>query len=81
MTNLKFASRTAVRSYNERGTTERWTKEGEHAMKITRSSRHKFRFNEVRLRPTVIAYNLGNFWRRLFTGILGRIDGLPLPSG
>ena len=32
---------------------------------MTRLSCHRFRSNEVRLRLSVIAYNLGNLWRRL----------------
>ena len=32
---------------------------------MTRLSRHRFRSNEVRLWLSVIAYNLGNLWRRL----------------
>jgi len=31
---------------------------------MTRLSCHRFRPNEVRLRLSVIAYNLGNLWRR-----------------
>ena len=34
-------------------------------MKMTRLSCHRFRPNEVRLWLSVIAYNLGNLWRRL----------------
>ena len=93
---------------------------------MTRLSCHRFRSNEVRLWLSIIAYNLGNLWRRLvlpqrignwsltswqqrlvktggrlvkharyswlflaeshltrrlFTSMLRRIDGLPLPSG
>ena len=32
---------------------------------VTRLSCHRFRSNEVRLWLSVIAYNLGNLWRRL----------------
>jgi hypothetical protein len=32
---------------------------------MTRLSCHRFRSNEVRLRLNLIAYNLGNLWRRL----------------
>ncbi len=32
---------------------------------MTRFSCHRFRANEVRLWLSVIAYNLGNLWRRL----------------
>ncbi len=31
----------------------------------TRLSCHRFRANEVRLQLSVLAYNLGNLWRRL----------------
>ena len=65
VTNLTLPSRAVVRFYNKRGTAEQWIKEGKQAVKITRLSCHRFRSNEVRLRLTVIAYNLGNLWRRL----------------
>ena len=42
-----------------------WIKEGKQAVKMTRLSCHRFRSNEVRLWLTIIAYNLGNLWRRL----------------
>ena len=32
---------------------------------MTRLSCHRFRANEVRLWLSVLAYNLGNLWRRL----------------
>jgi hypothetical protein len=54
-----------VRFYNKRGTAEQWIKEGKQAVKMTRLSCHRFRSNEVRLWLCVIAYNLGNLWRRL----------------
>ena len=123
---VKYAIRIPVRFYNKRGTAEQWIKEGKQAVKMTRLSCHKFRSNEVRLWLTIIAYNLGNLWRRLvlpqriekwslmslqqrlvktggrlvkharyywllpaeghltrrlFASMLGRIDGLALPSG
>jgi hypothetical protein len=34
-------------------------------VKLTRLSCHRFREHEVRLPLSVIAYNLGNLWRRL----------------
>ena len=58
-------SRAVVRFYNKRGTAEQWIKEGKRAVKMTRLSCHRFRSNEVRLWLSVIAYNLGNLWRRL----------------
>ena len=126
VTNLTLPSRAVVRFYNKRGTAEQWIKEGKQAVKMTRLSCYRFRSNEVRLWLSIIAYNLGNLWRRLvmpqrignwsltslrqrlvktggrlvkharyywlllaeshltrrlFASMLGRIDGLPLPSG
>ena len=126
VTNLTLPRRAVVRFYNKRGTAEQWIKEGKQAVKMTRLSCHRFRSNEVRLRLTIIAYNLGNLWRRLvlpqrignwsltslqqrlvktggrlikharyywlllaeshltrrlFASMLGRINGLSLPSG
>jgi len=46
-------------------TAEQWIKEGKQAVKMTRLSCHRFRSNEVRLWLSLIAYNLGNLWRRL----------------
>src|SRR6266567_3844852 len=65
VTNLTLPSRAVVRCYNKRGTSEQWIKEGKQAVKMTRLSCHRFRSNEVRLWLSVIAYNLGNLWRRL----------------
>jgi len=39
--------------------------QAKQALKLTRLSCHRFRSNEVRLWLTIIAYNLGNLWRRL----------------
>jgi hypothetical protein len=65
VTNLAAESRAVVRFYNKRGTAEQWIKEGKQAVKLTRLSCHRFRANEVRLWLSLIAYNLGNLWRRL----------------
>ena len=65
VTNMNLPSRAVVRFYNKRGTAEQWIKEGKQAVKMTRLSCHRFRSNEVRLWLSVIAYNLGNLWRRL----------------
>src|ERR1039458_741078 len=64
-TNLEAPSRAVVRFYNMRGTAEQWIKERKQAVKMTRPSCHRLRSNEVRLWLSVIAYNLGNLWRRL----------------
>ena len=65
VTNLETDSRAVVRFYNKRGTAEQWIKEGKQAVKMTRLRCHRFRSNEVRLWLSVMAYNLGNLWRRL----------------
>ncbi len=78
VTNLETDSRAVVRFYNKRGTAEQWIKEGKQAVKMTRLSCHRFRSNEVRLWLSVIAYNLGNLWRRL--GLPKRIDTWSLTS-
>jgi hypothetical protein len=65
VTNLEAPSRAVVRFYNKRGTAEQWIKEGKQAVKMTRLSCHRFRCNEVRLALSLLAYNLGNLWRRL----------------
>ena len=59
------ASRSVVRFYNKRGTAEQWIKKGKQATSWTRLSCHRCRANEVRLHLSVLAYNLGNLWRRL----------------
>ncbi|HJY87744.1 MAG TPA: transposase [Candidatus Acidoferrales bacterium] len=63
-TNLKADSRDVVRFYNKRGTAEQWIKEGKQAVKMTRCAIIGFGPNEVRRWLSVIAYNLGNLWRR-----------------
>ena len=78
VTNLETDSRAVVRCYHKRGTAEQWIKEGKQAVKMTRLSCHRFRSNEVRLWLSVIAYNLGNLWRRLV--LPQRIDNWSLTS-
>ena len=53
-----------MRFYNKRGTAEQWIKEGKQATHWTRLSCHRFRANEVRSQLSLLAYNLGNLWRR-----------------
>ena len=65
VTNLTTSCRRVVRFYNQRGTAEQWIKEAKQAAAMTRLSCHRFRANEVRLWLSVLAYNLGNLWRRL----------------
>ena len=54
-----------VSFYNKRGTAEQWIKEGKYALNWTRLSCHDFVDNQVRLQLFALAYNLGNFLRRL----------------
>jgi len=77
-TNLRVPSRAVVRFYNRRGTAEQWIKEGKQAAHWTQLSCHRFRANEVRLQLSVLAYNLGNLWRRLV--LPKRIDTWSLTS-
>ncbi len=65
MTNLSYPPKGIVCFYNGRGTAEQWIKEGKYALNWTRLSCHKFVANQVRLWLFVLAYNLGNFMRRL----------------
>jgi hypothetical protein len=126
VTNLTASNRAVVRFYNKRGTAEQWIKEGKQVAAMTPLSCHRFRANEARLWLSVLAYNLGNLWRRLplpeavgnwsltslqqrlvkpggrlikharrhwlllaeshltrrlFTGMLGKIAALPIPTG
>ena len=67
VTNLSCPTKGIVSFYNGRGTAEQWIKEGKYAMNWTRLSCHKFVANQVRLWLWlfILAYNLGNFVRRL----------------
>ncbi|WP_298869183.1 IS1380 family transposase [uncultured Gimesia sp.] len=65
VTNLKKQSKNVVKFYNGRGTAEQWIKEGKNAIKWTKLSCRTFKDNQVRLQLFALAYNLGNFLRRL----------------
>ena len=65
VTNLSYPAIGIVRFYNGRGTAEQWIKEGKYALNWTWLSCHKFVANKVRLALFVLAYNMGNFMRRL----------------
>ena len=78
VTNLETPSRAVVRFYNKRGTPEEWIKEGKQAVKMTRLSCHRFRSNQARLALSLLAYNLGNLWRRL--ALPKRIENWSLTS-
>jgi hypothetical protein len=65
VTNLRWKHSNVVKFYNKRGTAEQWIKEGKYALNWTRLSCHDFNDNQVRLQLFALAYNLGNFLRRL----------------
>jgi hypothetical protein len=65
LTNLRWKSSNVVRFYNKCGTAEQWIREGKYALKWTRLSCHDFVDNQIRLQLFALAYNLGNFLRRL----------------
>ncbi len=65
ITNLNLPPEGVTHFYNGRGTAEQWIKEGKYALNWTRLSCHRFVANQVRLWLFVLAYNLGNFMRRL----------------
>jgi hypothetical protein len=65
VTNQRREPWDVVEFYNGRGTAEQWIKEGKNAVKWTRLSCHDFVDNQVRLQLFALAYNLGNFLRRL----------------
>ena len=65
VTNMSARPEGVVHFYNKRGTVEQWIKEGKYALNWTRLSCHRFVANQVRLWLFILAYNLGNFLRRL----------------
>lgn len=65
VTNLWAKPEGVVHFYNGRGIAEQWIKEGKYALKWTRLSCHRCVANQVRLQLFILAYNLGNFLRRL----------------
>ena len=64
VTNLSKKAKNVVRFYNQRGNCERFIKEGKYALSWTRLSCSRFSSNQVRLALFIMAYNLGNFFRR-----------------
>ena len=62
---MSAKAKRVVHFYNGRGTAEQWIKEGKYALNWTRLSCKRFVSNQVRLWLFVLAYNLGNFLRRL----------------
>jgi hypothetical protein len=65
VTNLSRPAERAVAFYNQRGTAERWIKEGKNVVKWTRLSCSSMTANAVRLQLYALAYNVANFLRTL----------------
>ena len=65
VTNLGGGAARVTQFYNGRGTAEQCIKEGKLALNWTRLSCHDFVDNQVRQQLFALAYNLGNFLRRL----------------
>jgi hypothetical protein len=65
VTNLTWRSKRVVKFYNGRGTAEQCIKECKNAVKWTKLSCRTFKDNQTRLQLFALAYNLGNFLRRL----------------
>ncbi len=79
VTNLPAGPEGVVHFYNGRGTAGQWTKEGKYALNWTRRlSSHRFVANQMRPALFILAYNLGNFLRRLC--LSGAVQHWPLRS-
>ena len=65
VTNVTAGPKGVVHFYHGWDTAEQWIKEGKYALNWTRLSCHRFVANQVRLALFILAYNLGNFLRRL----------------
>ncbi len=65
VTNMRGGAKPITDFYNARGRAEQAIKEGKVALNWTRLSCHDFDANQVRLQLFILAYNLGNFLRRL----------------
>ena len=65
VTKLRRSDEGVVKLYNGRGTAEQWIKKGKNAVKWTRLSCLDFLDNRVRQQLFTLAYDLGNFLRRL----------------
>ncbi|MEB8123099.1 transposase [Staphylococcus xylosus] len=67
MTNLEvaFSPKDIVRAYQKRGTMENYIKEAKNGFKFDQMNSHFFQVNEVRMRLSLLAYNLTNWLRTL----------------
>jgi Transposase DDE domain group 1 len=65
VTNMTRPAERVVAFYNQRGTAERWIKEGKNAVTWARLSCRRFAANAVRLQLHALAHDLGDFLRTL----------------
>ena len=65
VTNMTLPSRSVVVSTTSAARRSNGSRKASRQTHWTRLSCHRFRANEVRLQLSVLAYNLGNLWRRL----------------
>ncbi len=76
--NMSLASRSVLRFYNKRGAAEQWIRKASRRRTGASCIATGFGPNEVRLQLAVVAYSLGNLWRRL--GLPSRIKSWSLTS-
>ena len=65
VTSMSAGLEGVVHFYNGRGAAEQWIKECKYALNWMRLSCHRFVADQERLDLFILAYNLGNFLRRL----------------
>ena len=65
VTNMWARPEGVVHLYNGHGVAEQWIKEEQYALNWTRLSCHRFVANQAQLWLFILAYNLGDFLRRL----------------
>jgi len=61
--------------------TPRQQKRGKEVVFRADAAFAKPEMNEIRLWLSLIAYNFGNLWRRLFAAMMRRMEALPAPTG
>jgi hypothetical protein len=66
VTNSKLTASKVVKVYNGRGDVENRIKEGKNTLRWDKTSCHRFRANEARLKMGFLAYNLLHLIRRFY---------------
>jgi hypothetical protein len=80
VSNLARPAERVVAFYNQRGTAERWIREGKGVTKWTRLSCRTFAPNAVRPQLHALTYNLGNFMRTLAISAASTTSNRPMPG-